>query len=502
MKRRAWLEELVVLSMSAALVSLWLGLWLGWLLRLTLTGRPGPALVPVLLFGLVLAGAQITRRALQTPKDALRRTRLLVGAAGAAAVAGATLLTFPLAVRASGQPWYLLTGLFYVAAAAVPVFAGYLYAWLTGIRLGRAPVGHHILAGVFYGGVFALALLLVGNTFLPVYAGRDVLAPVLLYFALGLCGLALTSLRRLRAQQRTVAMTQVALTRYWVVTAAAVIGLVVFVGLVAAQLLAPESVRQLAALLDLGLTLALTAVALVVTPAFLLLFALLGPLGPALAQAALALLNGLQRVAEILRGFVASLLRGLAGSRFSRVLDAERIEQFINSPAVQASGRWGLVLVFLLLALVVFWLAVRRLTRLTSADGDEVRDSVFSVPLLLSQLRQLFQPARRRLPAPSRYLPLAGAPDDARLIVRRAYQAMLEWAQSASLPRAAGQTPRAYAEVLAGAVPQEREAIGALTSAYLVARYASEAPSLEQARHAESAAARLRQVAPEAVAHA
>jgi hypothetical protein len=56
--------------------------------------------------------------------------------------------------------------------------------------------------------------------------------------------------------------------------------------------------------------------------------------------------------------------------------------------------------------------------------------------------------------------------------------------------------------VLAGAVPQEREAIGALTSAYLVARYAPEAPSLEQARRAESAVARLRQVAPEAVAHA
>ena len=86
-------------------------------------------------------------------------------------------------------------------------------------------------------------------------------------------------------------------------------------------------------------------------------------------------------------------------------------------------------------------------------------------------------------------------------MVRRAYQAMLEWAQSASLPRAAGQTPRAYADVLAGAVPQAREAIGALTSVYLVARYADEPPSLEQARHAEGAAARLPQVAHKAGTH-
>jgi hypothetical protein len=501
-KRSAQFEELIVLGLAAALVSLWLGLWLGWLLRLILAEHPGPALVPVLLFAMVIVGARVTHRALQQPKAALPRTRLVVGAVGAGLVAGATVLTFPLALGATGQPWYLLAGLVYVVGAAVPAFLGYTFAWWTGIRLGRAPVGHHILAGVFYGGVFALALLLMGNTFRPVYAGRDVLLPVLLYFALGLSGLALTSLRRLRAQQRTVALTQVALTRYWVVSAAAVIGLVVFVGLVAAQLLAPESVRQLAALLDAGLRLVLTAVALVITPVFLMLFALLGPLGPALARAALALLNGLQRLADILRNLMASLLRGLAGSRLPRLLDEERIQQFINSPAVQASGRWGLVLAFLLVALVVFWLAVRRLGRRATLDGDEIRDSVFSMPLLLSQLRRLFQPARRRSPAPSRYLPLAGAPDDARLIVRRAYQAMLEWAQSASLPRAAGQTPRAYAEVLAGAVPQEREAIGALTSAYLVARYASEAPSLEQARHAESAVARLRQVAPEAVAHA
>jgi hypothetical protein len=93
---------------------------------------------------------------------------------------------------------------------------------------------------------------------------------------------------------------------------------------------------------------------------------------------------------------------------------------------------------------------------------------------------------------PSVYLALSGGPDDARLIIRRAYQAMLEWARSLRLPRAAGQTPRAYAQMLAGAVPAGHEAIVVLTQAYVLARYAAESPSLEQARSAQGAMARLK----------
>lgn len=498
-QRLAGLEELTVLGLAAAVVALWLSLGLGWLLRLALSGEAAPPQVPLLLFTLVLTGAQVTRAALRQPKVTLRRTRLMVGATGAGLVAVATLLSFPVAF--GGRQWYLLPNIGHILAAAVPAFLAHVYAWWSGIHLGRAAIGHHTMASVFYGGLFALAALLLANTYAALYTGREVLLPVLLFFALGLCGLALTSLRRLRAQQRTVALTQVALTRYWIVTATAAIGLVLFVGLVAGQALAPESVNQMAEVLELGFYLALYGLAVLITPLFLLLFALLGPLVPRLAQLALMLMAALENLGQSIRGLLAGLGR-LVGSRLPKLFTEEQFEQFINSPVVQASGRWSLVLVFLLVALVIFVLAVRRLSRLNTFTEDELRDSVFSMPLLLSQLRHLFQRQRRRPAAASPYLPLAGAPDDARLMVRRAYQAMLEWAQSASLPRAAGQTPRAYAEVLAGAVPQEREAIGALTSVYLVARYADEAPSLEQARRAEGAAARLRQVAPEAVAHA
>lgn len=498
MKRLAWLEDFTVLGLAAAIITLWLNLWLGWVLRLALPGRPVPPHLPLLILVLVLAGAHVTRLALRQPRWAIKRTRLVVGFGGAGAVAVATLLAFPW--QFGGEPWYLLPNLGQVAAVAVPTFLVHLYAWWNGIHLGRAAIGHHTVAGTFYTGVFALAALLSVNTLNPVYTGRDVLLPVLLYFTLGLCGLALTSLRRLRAQQRSVSLTQVALTRYWVITAVAVIGLVVFVGLVAAQVLAPEAVEQLAEAVGLGLYLLTLGFAVIIAPIFLIIFSLLAPILPRLAGVIRALLDALQRVGALVWGIIGGLSR-LLGDRLPKLFTEEQFEQFINSPVVQASGRWGTVFFFLAVAVVIFWLAVRRLGRLSALSEDETRDSVFSMQLLWSQLRNLFQRRRRPAAVPSRYLPLAGAPDDARLIVRRAYQAMLEWAQSASLPRAAGQTPRAYGEVLAGAVPQEREAIGVLTSVYLVARYAAEAPSLAQARSAQGAAARLRQVAPQAVAH-
>jgi len=413
-------------------------------------------------------------------------------------VAAATVLSFP--VQFGVRQWYLLPNLGQIALAAIPVFVAHLFAWWNGIHLGRAAIGHHTLAGVFYTGIAALAALLITNTFTPAYTGRDVLLPVLLFFTLGLSGLALTSLRRLRAQQRTVTMTQVALTRYWVVTTLAVIGLVVFVGLAAAQVLAPEAVEQLAAAVELGVFVVLFSFAALITPVFLFLFGFLAPLLPRLAEVFRALLAALERLGNLVWGLLVGLGR-LVNTRLPQLFTEEQFEQFVNSPVVQVGSRWGSVLIFLVVAAIIFWLAVRRLSRMTPLTEDELRDSIFSMPLLLSQLRRLLQRRQPKAAAPSRYLPLAGAPDDARLMVRRAYQAMLEWALTASLPRAAGQTPRDYAEVLAGAVPQEREAIGALTSVYLLARYAAEAPSLEQARSAEGAAARLRQVAPEAVAH-
>jgi hypothetical protein len=70
---------------------------------------------------------------------------------------------------------------------------------------------------------------------------------------------------------------------------------------------------------------------------------------------------------------------------------------------------------------------------------------------------------------------------------------MLDWAKAAGHPRAPKQTPIIYADSLTQSAPQHGDAIATLTRAYLTARYAADAPSLDEARQAEAALAQLQQ---------
>jgi hypothetical protein len=219
---------------------------------------------------------------------------------------------------------------------------------------------------------------------------------------------------------------------------------------------------------------------------------LLAPGLPGLSAFLERLISALTIAFERLEGLAALLVALLSGGA-PRMFDGRRLQAFLASPVFQASARWTGLLLALAATAIIFWLAARRWWGLPTGDDDEQHESVLSGRLLLAQLKNLLnrRPRRRQSPAAD-YLMLRGAPDDARLIIRRAYQAMLEWARSLRLPRAAGQTPRAYAQMLAGAVPEGHEAIELLTQAYVVARYAAEAPSLEHARRAEGAMARLK----------
>ena len=226
-------------------------------------------------------------------------------------------------------------------------------------------------------------------------------------------------------------------------------------------------------------------------PLAALLEQLLAPGLPALTAFLERFIIALSIAFERLQGLFALLVALASG--VPHTFDGRRLQAFLASPAFQAGARWSGLLLALAAAAIFFWLAARRLWGLQSSDEDEERESVLSGRLLLAQLRSLFARRPRRPPSPlPDYLVLNGAPDDARLIIRRAYQAMLEWARSLRLPRAAGQTPRAYAQMLAGAMPEGHEAIDLLTQAYVVARYAAEAPSIEHARRAEGAMARLK----------
>ncbi len=492
------LELLGLLLIVAALTAAWVTPWVRWLWQLAQPPLPLPWHFPVALAGLVVGGAALTQALLRRADRPLRPARLVVGVAGTAAV-----LAF---VWLSAHP-YLSPDLFRrgpdllrLAAPAGPPLVVGVFGWWRGLQLGRGAIGYHTISGVFWGGVVGLAGLLIANSLFPALPAAALLPSILVYFGLGLAGLAVTSLRRLRMEQRSVTLTALRLNRFWLLTAALCIAAVLAGGLLTARLIAPEALDSVNAALNRVAATAAYGLGLVIAPLALLADRLLQPLYPFLTDFMADLIEGFRRLVGLARGLFGFFLR-LMAVRLPRLFTVEGLEAFIHSPAVQAGSRWGLVALLALAVGLLYAFVLRRFTAWPVTSEDEQRDSVFSRHLLWAQLRRLLRARRPRVTAAAPYLALSGAPDDARLIVRRCYQAMLEWALTLSLPRLAGQTPRAYGETLAGALPEGQEAIAILTHTYVLARYAAEAPSLEQARHAERAWDHLRALRPPATPH-
>lgn len=119
---------------------------------------------------------------------------------------------------------------------------------------------------------------------------------------------------------------------------------------------------------------------------------------------------------------------------------------------------------------IATWLLLlaARKSRPGLVTAEEERESIFSVALLGTQLRSLFdrlRPESRR----ARYLPIEGnTPTDS---VRRAYQSVLHALEQRHLSRAPGQTPALLGNRLMELLPLGDTDIAVLTSAYEVARY-------------------------------
>jgi hypothetical protein len=488
--RSAGLETLALLAIAASLSAVWLDLWVDWTRGAWLGGAALPGGWPAALAATGLAASALTDLALNQNLPRPRRARAALALLGALAVfvLGGWAMGWPALVSAlRGEP-----GLAARLGPVVPAAAAGLWAWWQGEQLGRGPVGNQALRAAFSTGLLALAPLLFLNSLLSVLPAERLLGALLLYFALGLSGLALSSLRHLRQQQRASHLISPALSRQWLVLTAVVVSLVLGLGLLAVRLTAPALLARLAAALGATLHQAALLLGVALSPLASAIDRLLAFSLPGLAAFLERFITALGIAFERLQGLFA-LLAALAGQAAPRAHLGQRLQALLASPVFQVGARWAGLLAALAAAAIIFWLAARRLWRLQSGDEDEERESVLSGHLLLAQLKSLLRGRRaRRAAALPAYLALSGAPDDARLIIRRAYQAMLEWARSLRLPRAAGQTPRDYGQMLAGAVPEGHEAIDLLTQAYMLARYAAEAPSLEHARRAEGAMARLK----------
>ena len=480
MKRLNWIEDWLLPPAVAVLNTAWVWLWVLWSVRAVPPQVIARPLSPLLLALLLLAAFVITRWALAgvgTPQVRGRPVdpRLLVAVSGLLLVVAAVWQTY-----AFVGPLGLLRELVDWGNFISPVFLGLLacaFLWLQGIQLGRSALPQENLERAFYGGIVALGLLFTVNQLRQLIATSEALTAALAFFATGLAGLALVSVENARRAEEGHTGSWPALNRYWLGTVASVIGSILLAGLLLAGLLSPDTFEKLA-----------SAVNLLVDGVTLLILILAGTLAFVLSYLLAPLLRYL---AEALRqiNFQMPQMPNLQQA------NRQTLNFFAQHPVLNFARR-GLVLGLILAALVLtFWWAVRQFRARARRDSDETRDSIATRELLWAQLKNLFKRRPRAGPAPA-FLLLTGAADDPRLMVRRAYQALLEWAPLFSLPaRRAGETPAAYAQTLRAALPDGQAEIETLTGAYVQARYGAEAPSMDVARAAAGAIDQLRVLA-------
>ena len=479
MKRSNWIELLLLPPAVAVLNTTWVWLWMLWMVRAVPPEVVARSFSPLLLVLLVLGGFAVTRWSTAQVDPGRRgapapgrmsefNARLLITGAGLALVFAAVWQTY-----ASIGPLGMLRELVDWGNFISPIFLGLAacaFLWFQGIQLGRSALPQENLERAFYGGILSLGLLFAVNQLRPLISTSEALAAALAFFATGLGGLAMVSIENARRAEEGITGSWPALNRYWLGTVASVIGSILLAGLLLASLLSPQIFDRLASALNFVVDEVTIGILIVTGIMVYLIASLLAPVIQYLAKAATSI------------NLHLPMLAGL------RPTAQQTLNFFAQHPALNFARR-GLVLAAMLAALVlVFWWAVRRFKGRTRRDDDETRENIATRELLWAQLRNLLNRRKRDAVAPPAYLALAGANDDPRLMVRRAYQAMLEWAPVLSLPtRRAGQTPAAYAETLCQALPEGEAAIETLTGAYVLARYASEAPSMDVAQAATSA---------------
>lgn len=481
MNRFSWIDEILLPVSAAGLTVAWLSLWARWLNAMAAPANalPSPTFSPALMLALMLASAISARLSLRglgplpppeaadrfsrDPGAEARRMILLTGFIGTVA---ALWLTYGWAF-----PFGFLRGLLDWGQFISPEFMALIVCgllWWRGIVLGQSRLPYDELEQTFYGGLVAMVFLLIVNRLTPHLPANEALAAILLYFAVGLSALTLASFERARRQHRA-ASVQLALNRHWLSTIGGIIVSVLLGGLAVMALLAPESLARL-------------------RPVFAALDWVAQPLLFGFAAVVGWLIRPLF---EIANWFISLAFRTLRLPELPPELQVSEttlkvMDAILQSRVFQFGSRSIVVLFVALIFIALIAEALRRFHWLTNPDAEEQRDSILSRELLLKQLRNLFRrPASAGGPPLPPYLPLLNS--DPRARIRRAYQAMLEWAKRKGWPRAAGQTPVQYAAALIQNQPPAREALAALTHHYQQARYSAEPLEAADAQAAESA---------------
>jgi hypothetical protein len=476
--RSNWLKGLVLPILLALLRACWVWLWLE-LIRVGLLPSLDAPLVPLPALSLFYLLSLLAARYLLSDFIPLDVARYWEAALGIGAV---VLLIWWRFYGGLYAPWQLqwlrdlgqslvsweneLPGV----VILVPVL---IYVWLRGVLDGRATLYRDDVWNAFSVGFAAIALAGVmsgaGQRGLP--AGAYL--AVFLFFGSGLAAVALASLESVNATALRRGDDRLRFDRYWLISVGSIIAVLLLAGFVLSALISPQSVAQMlrwtTVILD---TLGLILYYVLLVLAYIVFF-FLGPL-----------LNWLQ-----------SMLDNGEGERPEPVQMPDFQEQFENAPKGQAALPpaiaqvlpWlGLAALIFIVGLV-FALALRRFYGAKDDESNETRESILSRSLLQEQLSALvrrFGRGRARLGHP--FFSLDGE-QEARRIVRAAYQELLAAAKTVGKAHRRDQTPTEFREAVAHAYPQEAQSLQELTAVYLKARYAAQLPSAGEASAARHA---------------
>jgi hypothetical protein len=495
-RRWNWLEEGMIPLLVVVLRICWIWPWLEWLRRWLSPSAAMPYLPLWALAFLFVGGAFAARLALARTStlkpNSLRRARLWVVAAGLGVIA---VLLWQHYSRAQYALWdvrwasTLAYELTHWQEQVPPAFAALLVAaavWLRGMMDGREPMLHEDVWGVFTRGFLALALLLLATRADPNGPPPHIDRWTVALFAVGMTALALSSLQLAHITGRWGASPRADLrmNRYWLATAAAVIAVLLVLGLGLSWLVAPETVARAFSWVGVLLNLVGVVLGYVLLAFAYVVFWLLSPL--------------IDRLRELM-----SRLRQnddpFGSSDFLR-----QLQQFLETPsqelppATVESLRWLGFAALLIVIAIAFALALRYFGSRHGEETDETRELIFSSDLLQEQLASLWRKWRQRFSGRAAgkadpYLSLAGEMENRRLI-RAIYQAMLAAATAQGHGRVQAQTPVEYQAALTARFPTGGAALATITAGYMQARYGLDPPPASQVEAVQRAWDALQEV--------
>ncbi|HEY63961.1 MAG TPA: DUF4129 domain-containing protein [Caldilineae bacterium] len=486
-RRWNWVSDAMLPAAMAVQRTCWLWLWLE-LIRRWLAPAYHRALLPAwAILGLSLGGVALARWALSSARP-LTRARVEVTTAGLGVILLITWWQFYHGryslwdVRWMGllgtelTHWRAMTSALYITLFTA------VYLWLRGLLDGRAPPIHDNVWGAFTTGFMALVLLVVvaltDRRGLP--RGTETLT--LIFFAVSMTALALSSLEMGRGMGMRRIGTRLQLSRHWLISMFSVIlGLLAF-GLILSTVLGPEDVVRainwIAGIIDAIARAVYVVIAFISYLLYLILYPLLMALMP-LVEWLAALLGMLIPFRELEQPELEDPLKNLPQRTVS-----------LPEPA-----RWAILALVMVAIGLAFAMALQRLYVETEDDVEEEREIILSRELIWLQWGRLWRRwlrwlrrARRSVLSP--FLSLDGEMHTRRSI-RAIYQALLAAARDRGRPRQRGQTPIEYQRSLEAALPNPHDALSAITDGYVQARYGLEPPTLEQVEKALQAWARI-----------